>query len=186
MRRRIISIAAILLFNSDVYSQSDTSQSIEVSCILHIHAVDLSEDMSTMSSKNDELLLIIYKKQKHGMILEAPVYISEFVLDTSLREKKMNDLQLPLSDYLILMIELDEERPVEQIDPVIRVYWENILLHHSKKDRTGLSKYLQDNDLLGYFELTFDKNFYEKEIELKARQSMDLFHYKWKLYRDKK
>jgi hypothetical protein len=140
--------------------------------------------MSTMSSKNDELLLLIYKKQNAGTILEAPVFISEFVLDTSVKEKKVTDLHLSTSTYLILLIELDEERPVEQIDPVIRVYWSTILLLHSKKNRTGLLKYLQDNDLVGYFELKMDNHFMEKEIELKGRLNIDPFHYKLKLSRN--
>lgn len=137
--------------------------------------------MSTMSSKNDELLLLIYKKQEVDKILEAPVCISEFVLDTLKRENKIDNLQLSNNTYLILLFELDEERPVEQIDPVIRIFWSTILLLHSKKDRAGLMKYLHDNDLLGYYEVKIDKQFMARELELNGRQNMDYFHYKLKL-----
>lgn len=152
MKITIFYLFTLLLSNSYGYSQFDST-----GFTLEIVAKDLSEDVSVMSSQNDELLILIYELSGEDSILNAPVFVSQFILDTSGREEKMDKLSFTKNRYQIFLIELDDDRAVGQIDPVIRIYKNEILKHFKDKKYNLLQTYLGDNDLLGYSELTFQQ-----------------------------
>ena len=91
---------------------------------IDINAVDLSEDLNKLSTQNDELILLIYEVQDVNAILNALLYLSEFRLDAQTNQQQLttgiqkhSDLEL-----LILILERDTERPIKQIEPVLRIH----------------------------------------------------------------
>lgn len=120
---------------------------------------DLSEDLSVVSTKNDEILLLIYtyptvhlNSAGTSETLDAPVLVSKANIDQYNRE---HSAQWSITNYdqekrfLLLLIEQDEQTPIEQLDPIIRVNHRSILKAYQGRDYSGLKKYLGDEDLLG-------------------------------------
>jgi len=165
--------------NSYCYSQFDST-----GFTLEIAAKDLSEDVSVMSSKNDELLILIYELSGEDSILNAPVFVSQFILDTSDRVEKIDKLSFTKNRYQIFLIELDDDRTVEQIDPVIRIYNNEILRLFKDKKYNLLQTYFGNNDLLGYAELNFHEKDKPIEIECKGRLNLDSYYYTMKFYKN--
>src|SRR5687768_11471602 len=69
---------------------------------LVINALDLSEDMSVLSTKNDELLFLVYEDE--DSILSSPLFMEESMLDE--KERTANSYfkvkQLPTALLLVL------------------------------------------------------------------------------------
>lgn len=171
----------LLYFFSFAVSIKVGAQSKDSSCHISIFSKDLSEDGTLMSSQNDELLLLIYEWKDTNAILNAPVLFDSFVLDTAERNRTFHVSLDKQKKYLLFLLELDDDnRTVEQLDPVIRIYRNTIVNLYDRKKYSDLEKYLGDEDLLGY--ILFDvKNEKSKQVEFKGRQSMDSYHYFLKL-----
>jgi len=171
MKKQFIFLLVALSISHYLSAQSDSTN-----CTISLKAIDLSENMSRLSTKDDEVILLLYKKTNSEETLHAPVCQTEFVLDSTRKEKTLTNLTLQNSNYLIFILERDDERTIEQIDPIFRVYYQEIAKLYAKKDWLGLEKYMGDSDLLGYVEFSLSKS--ESEIEFKGRQNMDSYHYK--------
>jgi hypothetical protein len=142
---------------------------------LTIKAIDLSEDMSLMSSKNDELLFLIYKAPVVGPLLDSPAFVKSFVLDTANRTKAF-DINIDKDEnYFLFLIEMDDDRTTEQIDPVIRIYNRPVITIYQKQLYEDLYKYLGDNDLVGFLDLKGSDS--GKEYRIQGRQNLDPFNY---------
>lgn len=146
---------------------------------LKITAIDLSEDMNKISSKNDELLLLIYEFSDSIEILGKPIVAEKFILDTGKRNYDVPNIEFSKPSYIIFLIELDDERSIEQIDPVVRVYHKEIVSVFNSRNFLGLEKYLGDNECLGYHKyLVSDAKNRMYSFEIKGRQTLDSYHYK--------
>ncbi len=114
-------------------------------------AKDLSENMSRLSSKNDELLFIIYKYEQQGDLKE-PLFFEKFVLDENDSLKKMNwkyNKNLNSDKCIVFCIEQDSETPIEQLDPIIRIHYKKIIKAYNTKNYSELERYIGDEDLIG-------------------------------------
>lgn len=169
--KQLLSLLLTLSASFSLLAQTDST-----TCTLTVKAIDLSENMSRLSTKDDEVIFLLYKKTNAAETLHAPVYLTEFVLDSARKEKSLANIRLQNSTYLVFILERDDERTLEQIDPIFRVYYLEIAKLYAKKDWLGLEKYMGDSDLLGYAEVSLSGS--ESEIEFKARQNMDSYHYK--------
>jgi hypothetical protein len=118
--------------------------SIEIKLI----AFDLSEDMSILSSNDDEILLLIYELNDQQS-LQAPLFAQKFNLDST--HSEVSALwQAPIDrKFLVLMIEQDSESPIEQLDPVLRVHYQTLIDSFQEHDLSAIKKHLGDEDLLG-------------------------------------
>lgn len=118
---------------------------------IQIEAVNLSEDMSMVSSKNDELLLMLYQINDSATPGEV-VMIKRSVFDAN---RRVQEFRLPLihkiaSDSLMcFLIEQDTDSPVEQLESAILVHFPSIIQAYQSRDYIALEKYLGDEDLLG-------------------------------------
>ncbi|WP_436514569.1 hypothetical protein [Ekhidna sp. To15] len=116
-----------------------------------ISSSNLSEDFGIASSKNDELLLLIYEFPNQPNELSQPVFVKEFILDATRMESKHEWLyESPIRDLIFFLIERDSERTELQIDPVLRVYFKNIIDCSDRRDYLCIEKYLEDEDMIGY------------------------------------
>lgn len=110
---------------------------------LKISALNLSEDMSKLSTKNDEIFVFLYDHTDTNK-LNSPIVSEKMIFD------KMNlthSVSFSQKDNLILFfIEEDSFRNTEQIEPVVRVYFKEIM---NDKSYENIRKYLGEDDLLG-------------------------------------
>lgn len=135
--------------------------------LLSITAIDLSEDMSRLSTKNDEVFLFIYDYSDTNS-LSAPLVSVKHVFD---KNNPNFNLSIPRKDRLILFfIEEDSFRNIEQVEPVIRVYFKEIM---KATDYNQLMKFLGEDDLLGV--KIIDNQ--TKKFTLSGMNSLDKFNY---------
>ena len=123
------------------------------SVFVNITSHDLSEDMSKiLSTKNDELLVLIYEYQD-STILEAPLFQEAFTVNATEKTHAFyfDKAQTSIgSNLLFLLVEQDFGRPIEQIDPVIRVQYQSLLQAFRARDYQQIKRLLGSEDLLGY------------------------------------
>jgi hypothetical protein len=115
---------------------------------LTVSSTDLSEDMSLGSTKNDELLLLIYKVENDSAVLKELTYDTAFVFDKDHRVIQLEWMGQNNSKYLYFLLELDSDKTSIQLDPVLRVYYKEVLAAFNKRDYTAIEKYLGDEDVL--------------------------------------
>lgn len=118
---------------------------------LTIEAINLSEDLSRISTKNDELLLLTYELTQDDN-LDSYIFKEEFILDEKIRSKsfafRLTEEQYE-SSFLFILMELDSDTPIERIDPVLRIYHKEIVNSLDSNDYNEIEKYLADEDILG-------------------------------------
>ncbi len=142
-----------------------------------VNAVDLSENMHQLSSGNDELLIFIYQFKTDSTLTE-PLYFKEFTFSKNHQSK---DFQTGINttreqSLLFILLERDTQRPVEQIEPVIRIHFGAILDSYRQLDYNRIESYLSDEDLLGIKKIDLRKGL-AKEIRLAGRLKMDKYDY---------
>jgi hypothetical protein len=123
---------------------------------LEINAINLSEDMSVVSTKNDEILILLYEKSD-STTLSKPLFSKQLIFD---QKSSKRQFHFPVSDnqantaLLLFFIELDYGTTAEQIDPVIRIHYKTIVEAYTNKDRSTIQNYLGSEDLLGVQQIT--------------------------------
>ena len=138
MNQKLPVLALILLITACKGTKSIPSPSIETkevqlsvtdSLSIVVEAINLSEDMSRLSTKNDELLILIYEL-KDSLELDQFLFSKQLKLDERTRSKKIwfsTSKNLTKSRLLFLLIEQDSETPIEQIDPIVRIHYQQIV-----------------------------------------------------------
>lgn len=145
--------------------------------LITIEAVNLSEDMSTLSSKNDELLMLIYDFTDTTKLLK-PLVSEYFVLDSMQWIRQVTLKTDKVRQILLVLIEVDTEKPPAVIEKNFRLHYRDVLNLFRQKDRAGLFKLLDDEDLMGYqvipnFDRASGHNF-----SFQGRYKLDKFHYR--------
>lgn len=128
-----------------------TAQRDSITVSIQLRANNLSEDFSVVSSKSDELMLIIYEYENDSTVLTEPVLVESFFLNEN-KNEKMSDWKLLNLDleYIFFLIEMDSDKTIYQLDPVFRIYFPEIINAFKGRDYLSIEKFLGDEDLLGY------------------------------------
>ncbi len=105
--------------------------------------------MSTLSSKNDEVLVLLYSFDD-TLKLREPILSEYFVLDSANRKKTMI-IPTPdrSSDALFVLAELDTERSHDQVEKLIRKNFKAIMSCLEKRDLVTLKQFIGDDDIIG-------------------------------------
>jgi hypothetical protein len=116
---------------------------------IQIEAVNLSEDMSTLSSKNDELLLILYDFSDTSKLYN-PILSEFFILDTVRRTEEIHFFYSDVQhDVLLFLIEQDTDRSPDQIELIVRKNFKQIMSLYRNRDLIPLQKIIGDDDIMG-------------------------------------
>ncbi len=141
----------LLFLGSSLFAQEGNDS---VHLRLTISSTDLSEDMSQLSSGNDELILLVYESSFAGA---RPVFTQEFIFDKKVKKKTF---EINYTDFKwktranveptvsIYLVERDSKNSIERIEAPITVYQNEILELFKTKKTVELEKYLGDEDLL--------------------------------------
>lgn len=142
---RFLSFIFLFTIGPLVLAQDDST-------IIHIKvsSSNLSEDLSVTSSKNDELMLLIYEYSEDVEMLGKPLLDANFRFNENQMEYSKEWKIKDQNEFIFFLIEQDSDNSIYQIDPVIRVYFKEIIECHRKRDYQGIEKYLGDEDLLGF------------------------------------
>lgn len=143
-------------------SKAQDSLTAELKCL------DLSENMhKRLSTKDDEVLILVYPISDC-----SPPHVIQHTFDSS----NMSLLfKIASQAAIVLIVELDENKNIERIEPPIRVYLSELIKAAEDNNLNQQSKYLGDNDIIGYIKLTKEHLSYNRTF--KGRHKMDKFHY---------
>lgn len=139
-----------------------------------VNGVNLSEDMSTLSSRNDELLLLIYDYSDTSS-LSTPI-LSHFAVLDSIQRTVTVPFSAPADNnpVLLFLIEQDTERKPEVLEPIIRQNATTIISLFRKRDRITLQKLIGDDDVMGYRILP---NLSDITFSINGRYKLDKYSY---------
>lgn len=121
------------------------------SIILRVQALDLTEDMSLVSSKNDEVVILIYEVIDSLKQVKL-VSIGSFVLTNQKNNRKLawaNSENLSGKVFSIVIVERDTEESNSQIESTVKSKYFEIKDHFVKQGNFKIEKYLSDNDIIG-------------------------------------
>lgn len=150
-----------------------------------IQGINLSEDMSRLSTKNDEIFVLVYE-YFDSLQLNEPLVSKELLLAGKGAIKTFRasiKQELNIDRLLFLLIEQDSERPKEQLDPIIRVYYRELMEAYHSHDYDRIEKYLGDEDVLG---IKVIERFGKKgavEFKLTGIHKLDKYEYHVKISR---
>jgi hypothetical protein len=163
-----------IFFLTPLFAKGNSSDTLQ----LTINALNLSEDMSTLSSKNDEVLVLIYPFVDTTK-LPAPIAAEYFVLDSANR-KKISRVACPPHEMplLFFLAEIDSDKTPAQVELLFRKNFKEIINCINKKDLIALQKYIGDDDLIGF--KIINKGYQTKGISFtfQGRYKLDKFLYK--------
>lgn len=146
-----------------------------------INAVNLSEDMSTLSSKNDELLLLIYTFDDTTK-LNQPILTAYFVLDSAQRKNTTtHTVSEGVNNLLLILAELDTDRTPDVAEKMIRKNFRSIMGCIERKDLIALQKYVGDDDIIGIKKLTKADRTKGINFSFQGRYKLDKFLYRIEL-----
>ena len=166
-------LCIVLLPFTQLKGQNRSADSISVS----INALNLSEDMSRISTKNDALYLLVYTWKDSSDLSEPLLHMSCVLTDSVRMEQRTKAWNASVAnDFLLLLIERDSDRSLDQIDPVIRVHYSKILDGFRSRDYKLIKEYLGDEDLLGFTRFSFPESS-EYHGEFKGVHRLDEFDY---------
>ncbi|WP_044208712.1 hypothetical protein [Flammeovirga sp. OC4] len=140
----------LLLFISNTITAQKSKFEIIIS------STNLSEDVSVLSTKNDEILFLVYELDSNDY--QPPVINEYFVLDSSKMEIRIEAELDSNKNYQYYLLEMDSNRDYLQLDPIIRIHHKAIVEYFVQGDYLGIEKYLGDDDILSIDELTIPIN----------------------------
>lgn len=146
-----------------------------------ITAIDLSEDGLAGASQNDEVFFFLYKQ--NNSFSPQLITVEYFVLDTSKRVKSFiinTATILPNDTLTFIIIEKDTKKSTKGIEPVCRLYLNEIYENYQKNKTTKFEEYFDDDDVLGMFRVIGDKFSLSKPITKKF-ESLNFFD--WAIYK---
>lgn len=153
------------------------SQRSSDSLSIIVASTNLSEDMSTLSSNDDELALFLYS-YKDSAVSELPIFSTYFVLNKT----RMSDTlyfnrikKVVHKDLILFLVEMDTEEKIELIEMQIRKNHNELIKAYREKNYSLIQMYLNDNDMLGVKVLKDFKQ--ETTIEISDIHRMDRYNY---------
>ncbi len=154
------------------------SDSLRFDCFLT--AYDLTEDDSRISTKNDELVLLVYSDTSNN---QNPKLMCQdyFIIDSLHQTKRLifSDLNLDGSVLTFILIEIDTRKNLKQIEPVVRLNLASLISAKKSGDITIINELLGDDDLIGFKSVSFSD--LEKEtifIDFKGIHLFDSYNYR--------
>jgi hypothetical protein len=121
------------------------------SIIWKVTAYNLSEDMSVLSTQNDEILIFVYELNENKSNLDKPLAVQSFTLTKEKNTKifTTNRVVFLGKKLLFVLFEQDSENTINQIDNAFRTNYTQIINEFKSKNYSGLEELIGDDDLLG-------------------------------------
>ena len=185
MRKHLL-LLFVLVVSISYYSKADSipmlpKTSDSISFNVKVKAIDLSEDGLPGSTRNDEVFLFIYKQ--NGACLPQNICAQFFRLDTLKRSKQFKisaGFLQPTDTLTFILLEQDTQKQTKGVEPVCRLYLNDIYANYLKNGNTNFVQYFDDDDVLGMYRVTGNKFDLTKPI-IKKFETLNLFD--WAVYK---
>lgn len=152
------------------------TETITPSQYIKITAKDLSEDATLLSSKNDELILLMYSKldRDYPELIVSEYFIMDKI-DTPKKFKINSKIGLK-EDFILVLLEMDTKQTLQQIEPIVRLNLNLLLTDYNQKKRVKTQELLGDDDLLTIQKSNF-KNFVDNGMRAQGIHMLDAYDY---------
>lgn len=127
-----------------IVNQNDTSFTIKLT------AIDLSENVSRLSTNNDEIILLIYQDSA-GQQIPDLLHKAYFIIDSTNSTKNLSFHfeYTEKSKLTFVLLEMDSRKNLQQIEPIIRMNLYRIIEARRIRNTEFIHTILADDDLLG-------------------------------------
>ena len=145
-----------------------------------ITAIDLTEDASAFSSQNDEVVFLVYADSM-GQVVPDLIFQEYFTFDHINPEKtvELGSFRSSTSMLTFVLIELDTQKNVSQIEPVVRLNINKLRIAEENRDLRAIIHLLGDDDLIGIKQFHLRQhNKRGKVIHFEGIHLFDSFKYK--------
>ncbi|MFT5724529.1 MAG: hypothetical protein ACI9JN_001648 [Bacteroidia bacterium] len=135
-----------------------------------IKALNLSEDMGIVSSKNDEIMVFIYSDSKN--LLKGK---HTFTATDSIQTFPLQFVPDSNVVYKLVLIEEDSDRSVAQLNEVVKNNLDSLQLFYNLRNYTKIRSVLSDDDILYISDV---KNINAQTlIPIQGIHKVDKYHY---------
>ncbi|MCW5912934.1 MAG: hypothetical protein KIT62_17825 [Cyclobacteriaceae bacterium] len=149
------------------------------SVFLEIRALDLTEDMSPLSSQNDEIVMLVYDTGSSAgeimLLLGGSFTVTK---ENNLRSIAAGNLTDFAGELTIVMLERDTDHSVEQLDEMVRLHFGDLLKHYQRNGNFGIEKFIDDNDIVGIKTIASVQPNMTVNFDFKGIFKLDKYHYK--------
>lgn len=115
--------------------------------LLYVHARNLTEDASVLSTQEDEVLIYLYQHLNGGSLV--PLFSAAHVFSKSSPEfYEVLNLEITSDNLLLVLLEQDSDKTIEEYHDIIKTNSRQMTLHHSVKDYKAIESYLGDDDII--------------------------------------
>ncbi len=145
---------------------------------VRLQALDLTEDVSTVSSGNDEIVLLIYAAD--SLVPTATLLQTYMVRDNSHRDTTFSILSSQLKTphkLFIWLLEMDSERSLAEIKSLVQKNHQSLLTAYRTGNSEQLRHWLADEDILSFQEIPVHGFCCEKEWHFTGIHLFDRYHY---------
>lgn len=161
-----------------ITSSAKTNAKTEAAAVnyITITSKNLTEDVSIVSTKNDELIFLIYAKpDKQYPELVASAYFVMDKINTPRKFKINNKIDLK-EDLVLVLLEIDTKQNIKQIEPIVRLNLNSILTNFAKEDLKKIKELLGDDDIITIQKANF-KTFIDKGVIVQGTHLFDAYEY---------
>ena len=130
--------------SNNTYTLSDTAT-------VTIQATNLTEDMSSLSTNEDEIIVLLYR---FDSVLKKPYTIKEHIFNNRGASFSFTIPQMAIQNTLFVLLERDTEENLNVIESRFREHYIKIQHAHQKPDYNQLEKLLGDDDVIGIKHIT--------------------------------
>ncbi|MCB9262476.1 MAG: hypothetical protein H6607_08895 [Flavobacteriales bacterium] len=122
---------------------------------LTLKAENLSEDLSFLSTKNDEVIWFVYSSIDSNT-LGNRLFVDSLVFDDSTRSKTylFDADSLKGKKLTFFVYEIDFETPIYKLDTITQNHYKDLIEVFKQNDYSKLREFLGSEDMLGYHVLT--------------------------------
>ncbi|MFL5766065.1 MAG: hypothetical protein ACJ77K_19120 [Bacteroidia bacterium] len=146
-----------------------------------ISSTNLSEDMSTLSTNNDEITLLIYQFVD-STITGNPLASTYTVFDKGRKSDTLvcnNTAEMMGKNLIVFLLEMDSDKKAEQVDPLIRKNYRELAKAYISKNYLEIERLIGDDDILGIEMI--DELKHPELIQFSDIHRMDRFDYTIKI-----
>jgi hypothetical protein len=121
--------------------------------VIHVEALNLTEDGTAMSSQNDEVICLLYQELDSATVIVK--MITSFTLTKQRREKTLvvpQDTVLKTHPYCIFILEQDSDRQASEIATVISSQYNELKRNFRKSGNFATESIIGDDDIIGIHE----------------------------------
>jgi len=121
--------------------------------VLYVEAINLTEDASVLSTKDDEALIFLYSLEADNSLKFCFLEKSRFA-ENRLTMQTFDIQERPVK-FLLIILEQDSDLQTIRYDEIIQKNIDQMKIDHLQKNYASIESYLGDDDIIAIQEMTY-------------------------------